>query len=79
MLLKEGLCMPSLRVELVEVYTVGDSKRYRFKIVGTNLFINVEASSINEAVSKAYEIIRKLKISKEIIEHIKEGVKKVGK
>lgn len=46
-------------------------KRYRFRIKETNIYINVEATSIDEAVTKAHEIIKKMKLNKEILEKLR--------
>ena len=48
-----------LVLELIEEYEFAGQHRMRFRIKGTNVIINVSASSIEEGVKKAMEIIRK--------------------
>lgn len=62
-----------MRVKLIEVYTVEGARRYRFKINETNLYINVEASSIEEAINKVHQIIKKMKLSKNTLNKLKSG------
>lgn len=55
-----------LELELVEVYRYEGfvGKRFRFKIKGSNIHINILANSIEEAVEKAKNIIKQLELDK---------------
>ena len=64
-------------VELVEVYRYEGipGTRYRFRIKGTKIYINVSANSFEEAVKKVEQIIVGLELDKYIKEKVmkKEG------
>ena len=51
-----------IEIELIEEYTYLGEKRFRFKIKGTNIIINVKASNLEEGAKKALEIIRKVRL-----------------
>uniref|UniRef100_A0A7C2ZVS6 Uncharacterized protein n=1 Tax=Ignisphaera aggregans TaxID=334771 RepID=A0A7C2ZVS6_9CREN len=58
----------TLELELVDVYRYEGfvGKRFRFRIRGTKLYVNVLANSIEEAVEKAKNIIKQLDLDKHI-------------
>ncbi len=51
-------------LEVVEEYELLGEKRYRLRIAGTSIYINVAASSQDEAFRKAREMIRDLELDK---------------
>jgi len=51
-------------LEVVEEYELLGEKRYRLRIAGTSIYINVAASSRDEAFRKAREMIRDLELDK---------------
>lgn len=57
-----------IELELVDIYRYEGlvGKRFRFKIKGTNIYINVLANSIEEAVEKAKNMIKQLELDKRI-------------
>lgn len=57
-------------VELVEEYTCGTQPRYRFRVKDTNIVINIEAGSREDAWNKVVELFEKLEIGK-IIDEIR--------
>jgi hypothetical protein len=58
----------SLELELIDVYRYEGfmGKRFRFRIRGSKVYINVLANSIEEAVEKAKQIISKLELDKQL-------------
>ncbi len=52
----------SMEFELLEEFVINDEHRFRIKIRGTNVILNVSADSLEEAIKKALEIIEKLEI-----------------
>jgi len=57
-----------IELELVEEYIYAGERRFRFRIKGTNIILNVEAEDIESGLKKAVDMVRKLKI----IERLKE-------
>ncbi len=55
-----------IELELVDVYRYEGipGKRFRFQIKNTNIYINVSANEIEEALSKAEDIIKHLELDK---------------
>jgi uncharacterized protein YegP (UPF0339 family) len=49
-------------LELIEEYIYAGSHRYRFRLRGTNIVINVSAENLEDGVRKAIEIIKKSSI-----------------
>lgn len=49
--------MPKYEFELIEEYFLEGEHRYRLKVKGSNLIINVAANSLEEAASKAAGIL----------------------
>ena len=49
--------MPKYEFELVEEYFLEGEHRYRLKVKGSNLIINVAANSLEEAASKAAGVL----------------------
>ncbi len=51
---------PGKRVEfeLVEEYYYAGQRRFRLKVRGTSITVNVAADNLDEAVEKAFEILR---------------------
>ncbi len=63
-----------LEVELVEVYKYEGipEKRFRFRIKGTRIYINVSAEDVEEASEKVKNIIRSLELYR-YLEKVSEG------
>jgi len=57
-----------IELELIEEYVYAGERRFRFRIKGTNIILNVEAEDVESGLKKAVDMIRKLKI----IERLKE-------
>jgi hypothetical protein len=49
--------LPKYEFELVEEYFLEGEHRYRLKVKGTNLIVNVAADTLEEAASKAAGIL----------------------
>jgi len=47
-----------IELELVEEYFYAGQHRFKLRVRGTSLVINVSANDIDEASRKAYEILR---------------------
>ncbi|MET1102270.1 MAG: hypothetical protein ABWW69_07340 [Pyrodictiaceae archaeon] len=56
--------MSSQLLELVESYELLGEKRYRFKVKGLNVIINVSADNTTDALKKAYKILKELELDK---------------
>ncbi len=56
-----------IELELIEEYVYLGERRFRFKIKGTNVIINVKAESVEKGVEKALEIIRKIKLDEVLV------------
>ncbi|MCY0868751.1 MAG: hypothetical protein OWQ48_05955 [Desulfurococcus sp.] len=56
---------------IIEKYMLLNEQRYRICVKGTNITVNVEASSEEEALSKALEILRNVKLTSEALEKIR--------
>jgi hypothetical protein len=63
----------TIELELVDVYRYEGfvGKRFRFRIKGSKVYINVLANSIEEAVEKARQIINRLELDKQLIQQSK--------
>ncbi len=57
-----------VELELVEEYVYARERRFRFRIKGTNIILNVEAEDVESGLKKAVDMIRRLRI----IERLKE-------
>ncbi|MGC9071096.1 MAG: hypothetical protein ACP5HK_00130 [Acidilobus sp.] len=53
--------MPKYEFEVVEEYFLNGEHRFRLKVRGTNLVVNVAAASAEEAASKAASLLDKVK------------------
>jgi hypothetical protein len=64
----------TIELELVDVYRYEGfvGKRFRFRIKGSKVYINVLANSIEEAVEKARQIINRLELDKQLIQQSKQ-------
>lgn len=49
-----------IELDLVEEYLYAGEKRYRFRIRGTNIVINVRADSVEEGIERAVELLKKI-------------------
>jgi len=49
-------------LELIEEYVIMGEHRFKLRLRGTNIVFNVSANSLDEAVSKAINMIKGLKI-----------------
>ncbi len=56
--------MSEFEFEYIEEYEVLGEKRFRLRIKGTNIVLNVGAHSMDEAIRKANELVRELEIDK---------------
>jgi len=56
----------TLKLELVDVYKYEGfpQKRFRFRIAGTRIYLNVGAETIDEAVKKAQQIVDEMQLYK---------------
>lgn len=70
--------MVSKSIELVEVYRYEGfvGRRYRFRIKGSKVYINVLANSLEEAVEKVKQIIDKLELDKHLFQQPESGGEK---
>jgi len=59
-----------VELELIEEYELLGEKRFRFRIKGTNIVINVGASKLEEAREKAIKIIEDMQLN-EFLERIR--------
>lgn len=53
-------------LEIIEEYELLGEKRYRLRIKGTNVIINVHANSNEEAVEKARHILQEMGLLEEV-------------
>ncbi|BEP16963.1 hypothetical protein PYJP_03150 [Pyrofollis japonicus] len=58
-------------LELVEKYELLGEKRFRFRIKGTSLYINVSAENEDEALKKAMQMVKELELDKLVTEIFK--------
>jgi hypothetical protein len=58
-------------LELVEKYELLGERRFRFRIKGTNLYINVSAENEDEALKKAMQMVKELELDKLVAEIFK--------
>ncbi len=49
-------------LEVIEEYIIEGQRRYRVKLKGTNIIVNVEAQNDEEALQKVAELMVKLKM-----------------
>ncbi len=56
--------MPKYEFEVVEEYFLNGERRFRLKVRGTNLIVNVTADNVDEAASKAAGLLDKTKAYK---------------
>jgi len=59
-----------VELELIEEYELLGEKRFRFRVKGTNIVINVGASNLEEAREKAIKIIEDMQLN-EFLERIR--------
>jgi len=52
--------MGDLELEVVEEYVLLGQKRFRIRVRGSRLYVNVAASSRDEAISRAREMLERL-------------------
>ncbi|MEM1623205.1 MAG: hypothetical protein QXZ60_02205 [Sulfolobales archaeon] len=50
----------TVELDLIEEYVYWGEKRYRFRIKGTNIVVNVRADSVDEGIEKAIEVLKKI-------------------
>lgn len=70
-------CVTTIELELIDVYRYEGfvGKRFRFRIKGSKLYVNVLANSLEEAVEKAKHMIKQLELDKYLLEVSKESEK----
>ncbi len=56
--MKEQKPSKKVEFELVEEYYYAGQHRFRLKVRGTSITVNVAADNLDEAVEKAFEILR---------------------
>ena len=61
-----------MELEVVEEYVLLGERRFRVRVKGTNLYVNVAASSREEALSKALSMLEKLRADR-VLKELKEG------
>ncbi len=49
-------------LEIIEEYIIEGQRRYRIRLKGTNIVVNVEAQNDEEALRKVAELMVKLKM-----------------
>ncbi len=49
-----------VELELLEEYTYINEKRYRFKLRGKDIIVNVSAENVDEGIEKAIEVLKKI-------------------
>ncbi len=54
--------------ELVEEYYYAGQHRFRLKVRGTSVIINVAANNLDEATEKAFEMMRSSGMLKDLLE-----------
>ncbi|MET1160744.1 MAG: hypothetical protein ABWW65_07275 [Thermoprotei archaeon] len=62
-------------LRIIERYNFLGITRYRIYVVGTNIVFNVQAHSDEEAIEKALELAKKMGLTDEVVEAIKEKIK----
>jgi len=58
--------MKNLELEILEEYELLGEKRFRVKIKGTKIVLNVSAENNEEAIKKAKELIKKIRLDEVI-------------
>jgi len=58
------LSLSEVELEIVEKYELLGEKRYRLRIKGTSIYLNVAANNEQEAINKANKMIRELSLDK---------------
>ncbi len=52
----------TVNLEIIEEYIIEGQRRYRIRLKGTNIVVNVEAQNDEEALRKVAELMVKLKM-----------------
>lgn len=58
------LSLSEIELEIVEKYELLGEKRYRLRIRGTSIYLNIAANNEEEAINKANKMIRELSLDK---------------
>lgn len=58
------MSLENIELEVVEQYELLGEKRYRLRIKGTSIYLNVAASDEKEALEKANKMVRELKLDR---------------
>ncbi|MEM4101093.1 MAG: hypothetical protein QXE24_00240 [Desulfurococcaceae archaeon] len=58
-------------LKVIEVYELFNEKRYRIRVEGTNIVINVSATSEEEALRKALSILAQANLDRDSLERIR--------
>ncbi len=66
-------------LKVMEVYELFGEKRYRICIEGTNIVLNIGASSEEEALNKALEIMKLVNLDAESLEKVRSILKDKSK
>ncbi len=69
-----------IELELIEVYRYEGipGKRFRFQIKNTNIYINVSADDVEEALKKAEDILKHLELDKKLVKKTSENGKNLN-
>jgi len=62
--------MKKLDFEVIEEYELLGEKRFRVRIKGTNIVLNVSAENSEDAVEKAKELVEKIRLN-EVVDQYK--------
>jgi len=52
----------TVNLEIIEEYIIEGQRRYKIRLKGTNIIVNVEAQNDEEALRKVAELMVKLKM-----------------
>ncbi len=58
------MSLSEIELEIVEKYELLGEKRYRLRIRGTSIYLNIAANNEEEAINKANKMIRELSLDK---------------
>ncbi len=65
------MSLSEIELEIVEKYELLGEKRYRVRIKGTSIYLNVAANNEQEAINKANKMIKELSLDKLVREIFK--------
>jgi len=62
--------MKKLDLEVIEEYELLGEKRFRVRIKGTNIVLNVSAENSEDAIKKAKELVERIRLN-EVVDQYK--------